>query len=65
MTRKPPQFLRQLDAFCARLNPGLVAVMTVLSIVVVAEIAVKLPPVLDDAMARAAAVSSDVPIFTP
>lgn len=48
--------LRLIDAFCARLNPGLAAVMLVLSILLAAEISAKLGPFLEDAMATSAAI---------
>jgi hypothetical protein len=64
MQRLPKELL-QLDAFCARLNPGLVAVMTVLSIMLAAEIAVKLPPLLEAASARAAQAQLDMLPIAP
>lgn len=53
--RRLPKELRQLDAFCATLNPGLTAVTVVLSLLVAAEISVKLPPLLEQAAEQAAA----------
>jgi hypothetical protein len=50
--RRLPKELRAVDAFCARLNPGLAAVSVMLSIVFVAELTAKLPVLLANAAAK-------------
>jgi hypothetical protein len=56
--------LKSIDAFCARLNAGLAAVALVLSILVAAELTVRMPQLFQQAAdAESATLATDTAVL--